>query len=163
MLPLHAYCCCLLRTTETIADRHPVRRRPPLARHRRPSGASPTCRRGRQEGEAKGLYRIFALASTLTSGSPLPSTPPSAILSVGIYATGRGGKRHGLAACVGLYHRRGGRTPTGRATVKRLHPHDDRHKCITMNICQGCGGWLPFGSSRFRAVGTNPSRFDLLT
>jgi hypothetical protein len=70
---------------------------------------------------------------------PLPSTTLSAILSVDIEAIARGGKQQGLAACVGLYHWRGGRTPTGRATVRRWDPADDRHECIMMNMCQGCG------------------------
>jgi hypothetical protein len=32
---------------------------------------SPTCRRERQEGEAKGLYRIFVQASSLFTSPPL--------------------------------------------------------------------------------------------
>jgi len=94
---------------------------------------------------------------------PLPSTPRSAILSIDLDAIGRGGKRSGLAASVGLYHWLGGRRPTGRATVIRLDLHDDRYEGIIVHIRQGCGGSLSSAPSRFRAVGTHPSRFDFLS
>jgi hypothetical protein len=62
-----------------------------------------------------------------------------------------------------LLLRIGGRMLTGGAMVMRLDLHDDRRGGIIVRMCQRCGGWLSSASSRSRALGTNPSRFDLLT
>jgi hypothetical protein len=72
---------------------------------------------------ARAVARLMTPCRPITF-FPLPSIPLSAILSVDMDALGRGGKRQGSAAHVGLYHwRRGRATPPAH---RWAHAHRTR-------------------------------------